>query len=79
MQAQLLDLVDHPAGDHPCHGPDGLGQNDDAVRRSQRVDRNTRNVMTIEDPVRYHMDGISQMRCESPNGASPSRPASALP
>ena len=28
----------------------------------QKIDRATRNVMTIEDPVEYHLEGISQMQ-----------------
>ncbi|HLO39906.1 MAG TPA: GspE/PulE family protein, partial [Phycisphaerales bacterium] len=70
MQAQLLDLVDHPTGIILVTGPTGSGKTTTLYAALQRVDRNTRNVMTIEDPVEYHMEGISQMQVNPKRGVT---------
>ncbi|MCK6478429.1 MAG: GspE/PulE family protein, partial [Phycisphaerales bacterium] len=70
MQGQLLDLVDHPTGIILVTGPTGSGKTTTLYAALQRVDRNTRNVMTIEDPVEYHLDGISQMQVNPKRGVT---------
>ncbi|MBL8964721.1 MAG: type II/IV secretion system protein [Phycisphaerae bacterium] len=70
MQAQLLDLVDHPTGILLVTGPTGSGKTTTLYAALQRIDRATRNVMTIEDPVEYHTDGISQMQVNPKRGVT---------
>ncbi|MCC6428075.1 MAG: type II/IV secretion system protein [Phycisphaerales bacterium] len=70
MQAQLMDLVEHPTGIILVTGPTGSGKTTSLYAALQRVDRNTRNVMTIEDPVEYHLDGISQMQVNPKRGVT---------
>ncbi len=70
MQAQLMDLVEHPTGIILVTGPTGSGKTTTLYAALQRVDRNTRNVMTIEDPVEYHLDGISQMQVNPKRGVT---------
>jgi general secretion pathway protein E len=62
MQAQLLDLVERPTGIVLVTGPTGSGKTTTLYAALSRIDRSSRNVMTIEDPVEYHLDGISQMQ-----------------
>ncbi len=62
MQGSLMDLVDRPNGMILVTGPTGSGKTTTLYAALGRVDRASRNVMTIEDPVEYHLEGISQMQ-----------------
>ena len=62
MQTQLMDCVDRPNGILLVTGPTGSGKTTTLYAALGRIDRDSRNVMTIEDPVEYHLDGISQMQ-----------------
>lgn len=70
MQAQLLDLVERPTGIILVTGPTGSGKTTTLYAALGRVDRTSRNVMTIEDPVEYHLDGISQMQVNVKRGVT---------
>ena len=62
MQTRLMDCVDRPNGILLVTGPTGSGKTTTLYAALGRIDRATRNVMTIEDPVEYRLDGISQMQ-----------------
>ncbi len=62
MQAQLMDLIERPNGMVLVTGPTGSGKTTTLYAALGRIDRMHRNVMTIEDPVEYRLDGISQMQ-----------------
>ncbi len=62
MQKEFLDLVERPNGMILVTGPTGSGKTTSLYAALARVDRTSRNVMTIEDPVEYHLDNISQMQ-----------------
>jgi len=62
MQSELMDIVDRPNGMLLVTGPTGSGKTTTLYAALQKIDRATRNVMTIEDPVEYHLEGISQMQ-----------------
>ena len=70
MQAQLLDLIDRPTGLILVTGPTGSGKTTTLYAALGRIDRGSRNVMTIEDPVEYHLDGISQMQVNPKRGVT---------
>jgi general secretion pathway protein E len=70
MQAELMDLVDRPNGMLLVTGPTGSGKTTTLYAALQRIDRSARNVMTIEDPVEYHLDGISQIQVNPKRGVS---------
>jgi general secretion pathway protein E len=70
MQAQLLDLVERPTGIVLVTGPTGSGKTTTLYAALSRIDRSSRNVMTIEDPVEYHLDGISQMQVNVKRGVT---------
>ena len=47
----------------PRHRPDRLRQDDDALRaRSTQLNTIETNIITIEDPVEYQLDGITQVQ-----------------
>ncbi len=70
IQAGLLDLLDRPNGMILVTGPTGSGKTTTLYAALGQVDRGTRNVMTIEDPVEYHLDGISQMQVNPKRGVT---------
>jgi general secretion pathway protein E len=70
MQAQLMDLIDHPTGILLVTGPTGSGKTTTLYAALGNIDRGSRNVMTIEDPVEYHLDGISQMQVNVKRGVT---------
>jgi general secretion pathway protein E len=70
MQAQLLDLVERPTGIILVTGPTGSGKTTTLYAALSRIDRASRNVMTIEDPVEYHLEGISQMQVNAKRGVT---------
>ncbi len=70
MQAELLDLIERPTGIILVTGPTGSGKTTSLYASLARIDRLSRNVMTIEDPVEYHLDGISQMQVNPKRGVT---------
>ncbi|MEO0512590.1 MAG: type II/IV secretion system protein [Planctomycetota bacterium] len=70
MQARLMDLIDRPNGMVLVTGPTGSGKTTTLYAALQKIDRNSRNVMTVEDPVEYHVPGISQMQVNPKRGVT---------
>jgi general secretion pathway protein E len=70
MQAQLVDLIERPTGIILVTGPTGSGKTTTLYAALAQIDRTHRNVMTIEDPVEYHLDGISQMQVNPKRGVT---------
>ncbi|MBZ0171087.1 MAG: GspE/PulE family protein, partial [Phycisphaerales bacterium] len=60
LQSQLMDMVDRPNGLVLVTGPTGSGKTTTLYAALDRIDRTSRNVMTVEDPVEYRLEGISQ-------------------
>ncbi len=53
-------LVHEPYGIILISGPTGSGKSTTLRAMIQEVDRASKNVMSLEDPVEYNMDGVSQ-------------------
>ncbi len=70
MQEQLVDLIERPTGIILVTGPTGSGKTTTLYAALAQIDRTHRNVMTIEDPVEYHLDGISQMQVNPKRGVT---------
>ncbi|MCA9048969.1 MAG: Flp pilus assembly complex ATPase component TadA [Planctomycetaceae bacterium] len=51
-------------------GPTGSGKTTTLYSMLRSVDFRTRNVMTLEDPVEYQIDGITQINIDSEHGKS---------
>ena len=62
MQSRVMDVINRPNGMMLVTGPTGSGKTTTLYAALGRIDRLTRNVMTIEDPVEYRLEGISQMQ-----------------
>ena len=57
---QLDDLIRRPHGIILVTGPTGSGKTTTLYAGLQQMDRQGRNIMTVEDPVEYDLPGISQ-------------------
>ncbi|MEQ8850854.1 MAG: GspE/PulE family protein [Phycisphaerales bacterium] len=70
MQEELFELITRPNGMILVTGPTGSGKTTSLYAAMERIDRATRNVMTIEDPVEYHLDGIAQVQVNVKRGVT---------
>jgi type II secretory ATPase GspE/PulE/Tfp pilus assembly ATPase PilB-like protein len=65
MGPTLLDrmhrLVQQPHGMFFCTGPTGSGKTTTLYAALLHINRGERNVITVEDPVEYHLPGIAQL------------------
>ena len=57
---EMDDLVHQPHGIVLVTGPTGSGKTTTLYAALSRIDASTTNVMTVEDPVEYDLDGIGQ-------------------
>jgi general secretion pathway protein E len=53
-------LIHRPHGIILVTGPTGSGKTTTLYAALERINDNTRNIMTIEDPIEYYIDGIGQ-------------------
>ncbi len=70
MQRELDALMEKPNGMILVTGPTGSGKTTTLYAALERVDRTARNVMTIEDPVEYHLDKVSQTQVNVKRGVT---------
>jgi general secretion pathway protein E len=54
------DLIHKPHGILLVTGPTGSGKTTTLYAGLERLNDNTRNIMTVEDPIEYYIDGIGQ-------------------
>jgi len=65
MLAQLTDLVHRPHGIILVTGPTGSGKTTTLYAALTRLNDATRNILTVEDPIEYYLDGIGQTQVNS--------------
>jgi general secretion pathway protein E len=58
--AVLDDLIHKPHGIILVTGPTGSGKTTTLYAALERINDNSRNIMTVEDPIEYFIDGIGQ-------------------
>jgi len=72
MRAKLVDqvkgLVTQPHGMFLCCGPTGAGKSTTLYAALREIDRYQRNIITVEDPIEYHLDNITQMEVNTKSG-----------
>ena len=59
-QAVMDDLIHKPHGIILVTGPTGSGKTTTLYAALERINDNSRNIMTVEDPIEYFIDGIGQ-------------------
>ena len=55
-------LIHQPHGIILVTGPTGSGKTTTLYAALRRLDKNTTNIMTVEDPIEYEIEGIGQMQ-----------------
>jgi general secretion pathway protein E len=59
-QALIDELIHKPHGILLVTGPTGSGKTTTLYAALERLNDNTQNIMTVEDPIEYYIDGIGQ-------------------
>ena len=59
-QALMDELIHKPHGIILVTGPTGSGKTTTLYSALERINDNPRNIMTVEDPIEYYIDGIGQ-------------------
>ena len=60
IQAMMDELIHKPHGIILVTGPTGSGKTTTLYAALERINDNSRNIMTVEDPIEYFIDGIGQ-------------------
>jgi general secretion pathway protein E len=59
-QTAMDELIHRPHGILLVTGPTGSGKSTTLYAALERINDLTRNILTVEDPIEYHIDGIGQ-------------------
>ncbi len=59
-QAAMDEMIHKPHGILLVTGPTGSGKTTTLYAALERLNDNTQNIMTVEDPIEYYIDGIGQ-------------------
>lgn len=68
QQAVVNRLLGKPHGMIFVTGPTGSGKTTTLYAFISRINERSRNIMTVEDPIEYHLDGITQIAARSKMG-----------
>ena len=60
LRTQLDEMIRRPHGILLVTGPTGSGKTTTLYAALQRLNDATRNILTVEDPIEYYLDGIGQ-------------------
>ncbi|MEC9375782.1 MAG: type II secretion system ATPase GspE [Pseudomonadota bacterium] len=60
MQNSIDNLINRPNGIILVTGPTGSGKTTTLYAALERINDDSRNIMTVEDPIEYYFDGIGQ-------------------
>ncbi len=63
--AMMDELIHKPHGIILVTGPTGSGKTTTLYAALERINDNSRNIMTVEDPIEYFIDGIGQTQVNS--------------
>ena len=74
MRKQMLENIEktisQPHGLFLCCGPTGAGKSTTLYASINNLDTYEKNIITIEDPVEYKMDGVTQIEINTKSGQS---------
>jgi type II secretory ATPase GspE/PulE/Tfp pilus assembly ATPase PilB-like protein len=65
---QIRELVTQPNGMFLCCGPTGAGKSTTLYACIREIDRYQKNIITVEDPIEYHIDNITQIEINTKAG-----------
>ncbi len=65
MEAAIDELIHRPHGILLVTGPTGSGKTTTLYAAISRLNDSSRNILTVEDPIEYYLDGIGQTQVNS--------------
>ena len=65
---QIRDMIDKPHGMFVVTGPTGSGKSTTLYAALQYLNKDDRNIVTVEDPVEFRLPGINQVQSDSEFG-----------
>jgi type II secretory ATPase GspE/PulE/Tfp pilus assembly ATPase PilB-like protein len=65
---EIRRIVTQPHGMFLCCGPTGSGKSTTLYACLREIDRFQKNIITVEDPIEYHLDNITQMEINTKSG-----------
>ena len=68
LATEIRGLVTQPHGMFLCCGPTGSGKTTTLYACLREIDRFQKNIITVEDPIEYHLDNITQMEINTKSG-----------
>ncbi|GAC1466930.1 MAG: hypothetical protein NVSMB9_07970 [Isosphaeraceae bacterium] len=68
LVSEIRTTVTQPHGMFLCCGPTGSGKTTTLYACLREIDRFQKNIITIEDPIEYHLDNITQMEINTKSG-----------
>ncbi len=68
MQTQIRDVISKPHGLFLVCGPTGSGKSTTLYACLHEIDRFQQNIITVENPVEYRLDGITQIEVSAKTG-----------
>ncbi|MDR3633409.1 MAG: GspE/PulE family protein [Isosphaeraceae bacterium] len=68
LVTEIRGLVTQPHGMFLCCGPTGSGKTTTLYACLREIDRFQKNIITVEDPIEYHLDNITQMEINQKSG-----------
>ncbi len=68
LATEIRGLVTQPHGMFLCCGPTGSGKTTTLYAGLREIDRFQKNIITVEDPIEYHLDNITQMEINTKGG-----------
>ncbi len=68
LATEIRNLVTQPHGMFLCCGPTGSGKTTTLYACLREIDRFQKNIITVEDPIEYHLDNITQMEINTKSG-----------
>ena len=66
LTAQLRQLLHKPHGIFLVTGPTGSGKSTTLYAGLQELNNHSRNILTVEDPIEYMIEGIGQTQVNTP-------------
>jgi type II secretory ATPase GspE/PulE/Tfp pilus assembly ATPase PilB-like protein len=68
LAGEIRNLVTLPHGMFLCCGPTGSGKTTTLYAAMREIDRFQKNIITVEDPIEYHLDNITQIEINTKAG-----------
>ncbi len=68
LVAEVRELVTQPHGMFLVCGPTGAGKSTTLYASLREIDRFQKNIITVEDPIEYHLDNVTQMEINTKSG-----------